>query len=59
VFAKCAGIFGPVVWMAFVQLSGEPRGGILSVILFFITGGTLLLFVKVPEGESGARAAEA
>lgn len=59
VFAKFAGIFGPVVWMAFVQLSGEPRGGILSVIIFFIAGGTLLLFVNVREGESAARAAEA
>jgi UMF1 family MFS transporter len=59
VFAKFAGIFGPVVWMAFVHLSGEPRGGILSVIIFFITGGTLLLFVNVPEGERAARAAEA
>jgi MFS transporter, UMF1 family len=45
--------------MAFVQLSGEPRGGILSVIIFFIIGGTLLLFVNVPEGERVARAAEA
>jgi UMF1 family MFS transporter len=59
VFSKFAGIFGPVVWMAFVQLSGEPRGGILSVIIFFIIGGTLLLFVNVPEGEKVARAAEA
>ena len=37
----------------------SPGGGILSVIIFFITGGTLLLFVSVPEGESAARAAEA
>ena len=59
VFSKFAGIFGPVVWMAFVQLSREPRGGILSVIIFFIAGGTLLLFVNVPEGERVARAAEA
>jgi MFS transporter, UMF1 family len=59
VFAKFAGIFGPIVWMAFVQLSGEPRGGILSVIIFFISGGTLLMFVNVPEGERVARTAEA
>jgi UMF1 family MFS transporter len=59
VFSKFAGIFGPLVWIAFVHLSGEPRGGILSVILFFLTGGTLLLFVNVPEGERAARAAEA
>jgi UMF1 family MFS transporter len=59
VFSKFAGIFGPVVWMAFVQLSGEPRGGILSVIIFFITGGALLLFVNVSEGERAARASEA
>jgi UMF1 family MFS transporter len=58
VFSKFAGIFGPVVWMAFVQLSGEPSGGILSVIIFFLTGGTLLLFVNVPEGERVARASE-
>ena len=59
VFSKFAGIFGPVVWMAFVQLSGQPRGGILSVIIFFVAGGTLLVFVDVPEGERAARAAEA
>jgi UMF1 family MFS transporter len=58
VFSKFAGIFGPVVWMGFVRLSGEPSGGILSVIIFFIIGGTLLLFVNVPEGERMARAAE-
>ena len=59
VFSKFAGIFGPLVWMTFVRLSGEPRGGILSVIVFFVAGGTLLLFVNVPEGERTARAAEA
>ena len=59
VFSKFAGIFGPVVWMAFVQVSGQPRGGILSVLIFFIVGGTLLLSVNVPEGERVARAAEA
>jgi len=59
VFSKFAGIFGPVVWVAFVQLSGEPSGGILSVIMFFIAGGALLSVVNVPEGEKAARAAEA
>ncbi len=58
VFSKFAGIFGPIVWMSFVQLSGEPRGGILSVIIFFIAGGALLLFVNVEEGERAARAAD-
>jgi len=58
VFSKFAGIFGPIVWMSFVQLSGQPRGGILSVIIFFIAGGALLSFVNVAEGERAARAAE-
>ena len=58
VFSKFAGIFGPIVWMTFVHLSGEPRGGILSVIILFLAGGTLLLFVNVEEGERAARGAE-
>jgi len=41
------------------QIAGGSRLSILSVIIFFIAGGTLLIRVNVDEGIRVARAEEA
>lgn len=58
VFSKFAGIFGPLLFAAIIGATGSSRNAILSIILFFIAGGTILLFVNVEEGAKTARAAE-
>jgi UMF1 family MFS transporter len=58
VFSKFAGIFGPLLFAGMIGATGSSRNAILSVILFFLLGGTLLMFVNVGEGERSARAAE-
>ena len=59
VFSKFAGIFGPILFAWIIGATGSSRNAILSVIVFFIAGAALLLFVDVEEGERAARAAEA
>jgi len=59
VFEKFAGIFGPAIFAAVIGLSGSSRSAILSVIAFFLIGGSLLAFVDVDAGHRAARAAEA
>ena len=59
VFEKFAGIFGPAIFAAMIGVSGSSRSAILSVIAFFIIGGSLLALVNVDEGHRAARAAEA
>ncbi|HEX2091937.1 MAG TPA: MFS transporter [Longimicrobiaceae bacterium] len=59
VFEKFAGIFGPLLFALTIQLTGESRNAILSVIAFFAVGGVMLYFVDVEEGQRAARAAEA
>ena len=59
VFNKFAGIFGPLLFAGTIGATGSSRNAILSVILFFVVGAVLLLFVNVEEGERAARAAEA
>ncbi len=58
VFAKFAGIFGPLLFAGAIEASGSLRAGILSVVLFFIAGGALLAFVDVEAGERAAREAD-
>jgi UMF1 family MFS transporter len=58
VFSKFAGIFGPILFASVIGATGSSRNAILSVIVFFIIGGTLLMFVNVEEGARRARAAE-
>jgi UMF1 family MFS transporter len=58
VFNKFAGIFGPLLFAGTIGATGSSRNAILSVILFFIVGASILLFVNVEEGERVARAAE-
>ncbi|MFI5234497.1 MAG: MFS transporter [Gemmatimonadales bacterium] len=55
VFEKVAGIFGPLFFAAAIWLSGSSRSAILSVILFFVAGGALLLRVDVDAGRRRAR----
>jgi len=43
---KFAGIAGPAIFGLMSQLTGSGRTGILSLILFFIAGGAVLLTVK-------------
>lgn len=49
VFAKFSTIFGPAVFGAVTQVTGSMRQAILSLIVFFIIGIALLLFVNVSE----------
>jgi len=56
---KFAGIFGPLIFGLVSQIAGGSRLSILSVIVFFIAGGTLLILVNVDEGIRVARAKEA
>jgi MFS transporter, UMF1 family len=55
VFEKFAGIFGPLLFSAAVALTHSNRAAILSVIVFFVAGGVLLLTVDI---EAGRRAAD-
>ena len=50
-FGKFAAIVGPPL-MGYVGLiTGNPRYGILSIIILFILGGYFLMKVDVEEGE--------
>lgn len=53
---KVAGILGPLAFALVSRATGSSRGAILSVIVFFVAGGALLLAVDV---ERGRREAEA
>lgn len=54
VFEKFAGLFGPLLFSAAVLVTGSNRAAILSVILFFIAGGLLLLTVDIQAGRRAA-----
>ncbi|MFU8803054.1 MAG: MFS transporter [Bradymonadaceae bacterium] len=58
VFEKFAGIFGPGIFALMIVLTGSSATAILSIISFFVVGGTVLYFVDVDEGRAVARAAE-
>jgi UMF1 family MFS transporter len=58
VFEKFAGIMGPALFSLMIALTGSSRNAILSVIVFFVVGGALLLLVDVEEGQKTAREAE-
>jgi UMF1 family MFS transporter len=59
VFEKFGGILGPLVFAVVINQFQSSQLAILSVIVFFIAGGLLLLGVDMEEGERTARAAEA
>jgi MFS transporter, UMF1 family len=56
---KAAGILGPLLFGVITQLAGGSRLSILSLILFFLVGGVLLMLVDVEEGKRVARGEEA
>jgi UMF1 family MFS transporter len=44
--SKLSSIFGPFVFGGMAYLTGSIRGGILSLVVFFVIGGAVLLGVK-------------
>ena len=48
--SKFAGIFGPLLFGAVAQLTGSSRLSILSLVVFFVVGGLLLLRLDENEG---------
>ena len=54
VFEKFAGIFGPLLFSAAVAITRSNRAAILSVILFFVAGGLLLIRVDIQAGRRAA-----
>jgi len=58
VFEKFAGVMGPAIFTLMIVFTGSSRSAVLSVIVFFVIGGALLLLVDVDEGRRVAREAE-
>jgi len=58
VFGKFAGVLGPFLFAVLIGATGSSRSAILAVSVFFIVGGTLLLFVNVEEGTRKAEEAD-
>jgi UMF1 family MFS transporter len=54
VFEKFAGIFGPLLFSVAVAITHSNRAAILSVIVFFVAGGALLVTVDIDEGRRAA-----
>lgn len=59
VMEKFSAITGPLIFALAVALFGNSRPAILSLIVFFIIGGGLLLRVDVAEGQRVARKEDA
>jgi UMF1 family MFS transporter len=59
VFEKFANILGPLLFALAITVTGQSRLAILSVIFFFLSGAVILSLVRVEEGRSAARVAEA
>ena len=59
VFAKVAGIFGPLFFGLVIELTGSIQQAMLSVVVFFVLGGFVLSRVDVEEGRRQAQEAEA
>jgi UMF1 family MFS transporter len=59
VSGKFAGIFGPLVFGLVSQAMGNSRLGIVSLIVFFISGSLLLTRVDAEEGIRVARETDA
>jgi len=56
---KVTSFMGPIVLGAVAQLAGTQRGGIATVIAFFVVGGLLLAWVNERRGIEAAQAADA
>jgi len=59
VSGKLAGMFGPLVFGIVSQVMGNSRLGIVSLVIFFISGGLLLTRVDEEEGIRVAEEADA
>jgi UMF1 family MFS transporter len=59
VFEKFANIFGPLIFVATIELTRSSRNAILSVVVFFGVGAWLLSLVDVRAGRKAAQDAEA
>ena len=57
--SKFAGIAGPLLFGVVTQIAGQSRLSILALIVFFIIGAALLLFVDEEEGIRVAQAENA
>jgi UMF1 family MFS transporter len=55
VSSKIAGILGPFVFGLVGQITGSSRFSIVALVLFFLSGGAVLLRVKLPEKEMALR----
>jgi UMF1 family MFS transporter len=58
VSSKFAGIVGPAVFALVGQITGSSRLGIISLIIFFVSGGLLLTQVDEEQGIRVARLAD-
>jgi UMF1 family MFS transporter len=58
VSSKFAGILGPLLFGIVGQLTGSSRLSIISLVVFFIAGGLLLMWVDPGEGVRVAEQAE-
>ncbi len=56
VFSRFGGLIGQVAFFAITTLTGSSRLGILSVVVLFAAGGTLLARVDLAGGRADARA---
>jgi UMF1 family MFS transporter len=51
VFEKFSAIWGPIVFAVIRQATGSARLSIISLIAFFLVGGTMLVFVRMRDAE--------
>ncbi len=51
---KVAGIFGPMIFSSMISLTGSTQPAVLSLLVFFLVGGGLLMRVNVAEGKEEA-----
>jgi len=58
VMNKAASVLGPAFFTIAVTLTGSSRSAILSIVLFFVVGGAILLAVDVEQGRRVAREEE-
>ena len=54
IFEKFGAIAGPAAFEVASRATGSTRSAILSVIVFFVAGAAVLLFVNVREGQAAA-----
>lgn len=55
VFSKVAGIFGPLLFALAIRATGSLNMAVLSVVVLFVAGAVILLFVDVEEGQRRAK----